>query len=125
MSFISVLKKIGQVAIGIEHVAAPVVSSLIPGAAPIIGALDNLFTRVQTTIQTVELTSPVGGGQLKAAVVVTDFEAGLETTQAVLALTGKHLEYDAALLQDAINNQVAAYNSFAKLKGSFKVVDLK
>jgi hypothetical protein len=121
MSFLSILKKIGTVALGVEHAAAPFISVAYPGFQ----ALDSLFQRLASTVVTVEQNNPVdGAGALKAEAVKNDFAAGLQTTQDVLALTKKKLTYDDALLQQAIDAQVLAYNTMAKLKGSFKVVDL-
>jgi len=121
MSFISILKRIGSVAIGIEHAAAPFINIAYPG----FDKLDAMFQRLQSTVLTIEANNPIDGqGQVKAAAVKADFAAGLQTTQDVLALTKKKLTYDDALLQQAIDAQVLAYNTMAKLKASFKVVDI-
>lgn len=94
--------------------------SLFPVSKP----LFDIFDRLQTAITTVEASSPLQDGTVKSGAVVTDFEAGLSVTQAILAVDGKKLVYDDAALQSAINAQVAAYNAFATLKASFKVVSL-
>lgn len=125
MSFISIFKKIGTTLLGIEHVAAPVLSLVVPGAAPIITELDGIFQRLQTGIVTVEANNPVDGqGSVKADAVTADFNAGLDLTQSVLAMEGKKLTYDAAALQTAIASQVAALNAMAVVKASFKVVPI-
>jgi len=120
MSFISILKKVGSAVLGIEHVAEPVIETLFPSSKP----LFDVFDRLQTAITTVESANPLQNGQLKSQTVVSDFEAGLSVTQAILSADGKKLVYDDAALQSAINAQVAAYNAFAALKASFKVVAL-
>jgi hypothetical protein len=96
----------------------------IPGIGAEVGLIDGIFQRLTGTIQQVESASPVSGGVLKSDIVNADFVAGLSTTQAILALSGKTLNYDKVALQDAINSQVAAYNAMAKLKTSFAIVAL-
>lgn len=120
MSFISVIKKIGSVALGIEHIAEPVVETLFPVSKPIF----DIFDKVSNTIVTVEANMPGVSGPDKSQAVISDFEAGLALTQQILALEGKQLTYDKAALQTAINAQVAAYNAFAAVKTSFKVTTL-
>jgi hypothetical protein len=124
-SFISILKKIEQIAIGIEHVAAPIAETLLPQFAPLIARVDGMFTNLQTAVATVEMNSPVDGqGALKAQAVTADFEAGLAFTQSVLAPSNLKLSYDEMALQEAIAAQVTAFNAMAKVKASFKVVPL-
>jgi hypothetical protein len=123
MSFVGILKKVGTILVGVEHIAAPIVGVAFPALAGPIGLIDNVFQKLQNTIITVENNNPVTGqGQLKADAVVNDFNAGLDLTQQVLALKGEMLTYDSAALQESITSQVAAYNAMAKLKASFKVV---
>lgn len=125
MSFVSILKSIGTVLFGIEHVAAPIAEALLPAAAPVIAEVDSIFARLQTAITTVEAQSPVGtSGTVKSDVVTQDFNASLGVAQSVLAMAGKQLSYDTAALQTAINAQVAAYNAMAAVKASFKVIDV-
>ena len=123
MNFLGIIKKIGTILVGVEHVAAPVISAAFPALAGPISLIDPIFQKLQNTIITVENNNPLSGqGQLKQDAVINDFTSGLDLTQQVLALQGKKLEYDENLLKDAITNQVAAYNAMAKLKASFKVV---
>lgn len=125
-SFVSILKKVGSVILGIEHIAAPIAEIALPAFAGQIAEVDSLFTRLQSSISTVEANSPVGtNGQLKSDAVTADFNSALSLAQSVLGFTGKQITYDAAALQAAINAQVAAYNAMATLKGSFKVVSSK
>ena len=123
MSFVSILKKIGSIAISVEHVVAPIAETLLPAFGTTIAAIDGIFQRLQATIATVEVSNPAAGqGVVKAQAVVADFEAGLSFTQDILALEGKKLVWDDTQLQAAISAQVAAYNAMAALKASFKVV---
>ena len=123
MSFINIIKKIGTVALGIEHIAAPIAETLLPGFAPIIAGIDNIFQHLTGAIVTVEANNPTTGqGVIKADAVTADFESGLELTQSILAMEGKKLTYDAAALQTAISSQVAALNAMAAVKASFKIV---
>lgn len=125
MSFISILKKVGTILVGVEHIAAPIIGATFPALAGPIGLLDNIFQKLQNTIITVEHNNPISGnGQLKSDATINDFNAGLDLTQQILALRGEKLTYDAKLLQDIIIHQVAAYNSMAGLKASFKVEKL-
>ena len=120
MSFICILKKVGSVALGIEHVAAPILEAAVPGLAPVVATVDGLVQRIQNTITTVEANGPVsGGGQLKSAAVVSDFQSAIDLASTIAGLEGKTMTYDQQALQDAITAQVAAYNAFAKLKASF------
>lgn len=123
MSFVNILKKVGTILVGVEHVAAPVAAVVFPQFAGPIGLLDSFVTKIQGTIVTVENNNPLDGqGQVKQDAVINDFNAGLDLFQQTLALRGETLTYDQALLKDFIDNQVAAYNAAAKLKASFKVV---
>ena len=54
MSFISILKKVGTILVGVEHIAAPFVSAAFPALAGPIGLVDNIFQKLQNTIITVE-----------------------------------------------------------------------
>ena len=54
MSFISILKKVGTILVGVEHVAAPILSSLLPTLAGPIGLVDGIFQKLQGAIITVE-----------------------------------------------------------------------
>jgi len=122
MSFISILKKVGSVALGVEKVvSATGLGSAIPGFA----LIDSVLQRIPNAIIRGEIGNPADGqGGIKSEVVTADFNEGLDFTQQILALKGEKLSYDAALLQESINSQVAALNAMAKLKASFKVVPL-
>ncbi len=125
MSFFGVLKKIGKVSLGVEQVAAPIASIMFPASAPVFKMIDSWATKVHDTVVTVEANMPMdGAGKLKSDAVIADFEAGLDLTNSFLASKGKMLDYDHAELQNAINSFVAGYNSLAKVKQSFKEVDL-
>lgn len=125
MSFLSVIKKIGSVALGIEHVAVPIFAAADPALAPILTKLDGWLNRTQTAIQSAEATyTQAKAGGLKSAAVVQDFENGLQTAQDALAVTGKTIQYDAAEYQKVIDSFVAAYNAAAAFKTTWKIVDL-
>ena len=122
MSFISIIKKIGNAVAGVERVASPIISAVVPGAAPILAMLDPIFLKLQTAITTVEVNQPGMAGPDKAGAVAADFEAGLEVAQGIAEAMGQTVTYDKAELQNAINLQVAAFNSMAKVKASLKMV---
>lgn len=124
MSFVSVLRQIGGFALGVEKIAAPIVSANVPGAAAEIAILDPLFQNLQVAIQTMEIHSPEGSGDLKSGAATANFQADLAFTQSVLAKVGKTLQYDTVRLQSGISNQVAALNDWAAVQASFTVVDL-
>ena len=125
MSFLSVLKKIGQVSIGIEHVAAPIISVADPALAPFITKLDGWLSRTQIAIQSAEATIvDAKAGGLKQAAVIQDFKNGLQTAQDALAVTGKTIQYDKAQYEKVIADFVAAYNDAAAFKATWKIVDL-
>src|ERR1700729_3197853 len=107
MSFLSVLKKIGTVALGIEHVAVPIISSVDPALAPILTKLDGWITRTQTAVQSAEVTyTEAKAGGLKSNAVLQDFENGIQTAQDALAVAGKTIQYDAAQYQKVISDFV-------------------
>lgn len=125
MSFISILKKVGSVAIGIEHVAAPMLEAAVPGLAPVVATMDGVFQHLQNSIVSAEANNPVDAqGALKSAAVVADFQALVDTAQSMAQLKGEQLTYDPAALQKAINDNVTAFNSDAALKASFKLVPI-
>jgi len=121
MSFFSVLQKIGNIVVGIERVGAPIISAIIPGSAPVFAILDPMFSRLQSTIQAVELNAPNASGLSKSQAVIADFQAGLQAFQNA-APAGSSVTYDGTALQAAINASVAALNAMATLKASIKIV---
>lgn len=124
MSFFDVLKRIGSTFVKVESIAEPIIKTLLPASAPIFNLLDPLFSKDVTNVLTVEANNPTDGqGQLKGDAVVEDFEAGLSTTQSVLAINKQKLTYDAEL-QAAIKSFADWYNHLAKCKQSFKIVPL-
>jgi len=125
VSFLSVLKKIGSVAFGIEHVAVPIIAGVDPALAPILTKVDNWLSRTQTAVQSAEVTyTQAKSGGLKSNAVLQDFENGLQTAQDALAVAGKTIQYDPAEYQKVINDFVQAYNDAAAFKASWKIVDL-
>lgn len=118
MSFLSILKGIIPVLGRVENVAAPIAEMLMPGEAPLIAVFDGWVHRAQTSIAAVEAGSPTASPEAKLAATVSDFEAGLQMTQSILAMTGLTVTYDKKALQDAISAQVTAFNAFAKVKAS-------
>lgn len=125
MSFLSVLKKIGTVALGIEKVAVPVLSVADPALAPFLTRLDGWLSRTQTAVQQAEVTiTDAKSGGLKQAAVIQDFENSLQTAQDALAVTGKTIQYDAALYQKVIADFVTAYNDAALFKATWKIAEL-
>ena len=124
-SFITILKKVGSVLLGVEHLAAPIAEIAFPQFAGAIAEVDSLTGRLQNAITTVEANSPVGtDGSLKSAAVIADFNAAIGLAQSVAGFAGKQISYDAGALQAAINAQVNAYNAAAALKASFHMVDI-
>lgn len=125
MSFLSVLKRIGSVALGIEHVAVPMLSALEPGLAPVLTKLDGWLSRTQAAVQSAEVmfTEAKSGG-LKSAAVVEDFKNGLQTAQDALAVAGKTIQYDQALYEKVIADFATAYTDAAAFKAGWKIVDL-
>lgn len=122
MSFLSIIKRIGSIALGIEHVAEPIVSTLIPASQPVFAILDPIFAKLQNAIMTVEVNKPIGTpGNVSSDAVIADFEASLELAQSIASAAGQVVTYDKAELQNAINFQVSALNSMAKVKASIKM----
>jgi len=125
MNFVSVLKKIGRVAVGVEKIALPLAATLLPQYAPALNKIDGWVNRFTAMVVAAEDSIPQdGSGALKSSAVIADFETGLDFTNSILATRGKMLEYDKAELQGAINDFASGYNRLAKVKQSFKEVDL-
>lgn len=125
MSFLSVLKKIGQVAVGIEHVAVPVISVADPALAPYLTKLDGWIAKTQTAIQQAEITiTQAKAGGMRQAAVIQDFENSLQTAQDALAVEGKTIQYNVDLYKKVIDDFVLAYNDAATFKATWKIVDL-
>lgn len=122
MNFSSIFSGIKKV-LGVEHQLAPMLS-LIPGVGNIIAAVDPWVGRLIGAMGNAEIGSPVGGGTIKEAAVLADFEAGMDATQAILAAAGKRLVWDDAKLKTAIADMNKALASVAEVKASFKIEDL-
>ena len=124
MSFLSIFKAIGKGLLIGEKIVVPLAETAFPAFAPLISKIDSLFGVTQAAIITAEQNNPLDGqGGLKLTAVTNDFNAALAELQSILAVTGKQITYDGGALNDAVAAQVAAYNAFAKVKGSFKVAD--
>lgn len=121
-SFLSIFKKVGSIALGFEHIAAPIASVMFPEFSPIITGMDRLFVDLQGNIVANENRSPVGGGPAKAAATAQSFVDGLSVVQDILAAEGKTLTFDQGKLQQVITAQVAAFNAMSEVKASFKIV---
>lgn len=125
MSFLSVLRKIGSVVAGVEHVAVPLISAVDPALAPLLSTIDGWVNRVQSTVLTVEANNPVDGqGQVKLQAVIADFEAGLSIANAIAAGHGKKIDYNHPKFDESVGHLVAFYNGMGEVKKSFKEVDL-
>ena len=125
MSFLSVLKKVGTVFLGVEHVAVPLLSIADPALAPVLTQVDGWVTRTFSAVASAEATiTTAQSGGLKSAAVQQDFLNGLATAQTALAVAGKTIQYDPALYQKVINDFTAAYNDAAAFKAGWKIVDL-
>ncbi len=125
MSFLSVIKKIGNVALGIEHVAVPIAEGLDPALTPVLTKIDGWLNRTQVAIQSAEATfTAAKSGGMKAAAVEQDFVNGIQTAQDALAVVGKTLQYDSAAYQRVVADFVTAYNEAAAFKTTIKIVDL-
>jgi hypothetical protein len=101
------------------QVGIPIATAFgVPGLG-LIAAASNGILRAETAF------TESGKGKEKSELVVGEFEAGLQTTQEILATQNKQLVYDKAALQEFIDAQVAAYKAMAKVKESFKITDIE
>ncbi len=125
MSFLNILKKIGGVALGIEHVAAPILGTIYPPAAPYLAKLDNVVQTLHASVIATEANNPTDGqGGIKSTAVNADLNAYMDTLNSGLSFANKKIEDDPALRQAAIDATVAGYNATSKWKASWKVVDI-
>ena len=125
MGFWGAIKKIGSVALGIEHVAVPIIEIAEPQLTPILTKIDGWINRTQAAVLSVESTvTQAKAGGLKQDAVIADFENGLQTAQAALAVTGKTIQYDVEGYKKVIADFVAAYNDAAAFKATWKIIDL-
>ena len=125
MSFITVLGKLGRIAVGLEPIAAKIGEVAFPQFGPEIGLFDNWLQHTLGSMAKAEVASPNGGGPAKAAQTVDAFGTSdaIATIQELLATQKKLLTYDGAALQKAITDQTTAFNSWAQFKNTFKIVD--
>lgn len=110
MSFLSVLKKIGQISLQV----APTVATIAGG--PVVGnAVASLVNKSANAIFTAEeLHADIkDGGPLKRESVINQFKSDLELTRSILEMSGQTLAYDESLLGIAVDAQVAAINAQA------------
>lgn len=118
-------KKLGSVMIGVERVAIPILEVAEPGWAPLLAKVDGWINRTNVAVISAEHTiTDAKAGGLKQAAVIQDFENGLETAQAALAVAGKTIQYDTEQYKKVVDSFVAAYNSAAAFKATWKIVDL-
>jgi hypothetical protein len=118
MSFVSILKGIGHAVVG---VASNPITAVVAGAIPYGGIALTLMNSIIHAEQT--FTAPKSGAS-KSAQVTADIEASLEVARDAAAAAGKALRYDAKLLQETIDAQVAALNKMRDFKASFSFTDL-
>lgn len=126
MSFLGVLKTIGKV--GLAVAKSPLVG-LIPGGTivqNVIRSTGALVDQIHDSTIAAEVLNPGDGqGAAKLSSVMSDFDewfnSSMEVTNDVLAIRGEKVTYDAALLKQTIDAQVAFFNLSNKLKQSFKI----
>lgn len=125
-SIIRVLKTVVVDAIGVEHAIAPIAEKFLPPQIAVpIAIADDLCTVVQSAILGNEASvAAPQAGTVKSASVASTFQAGLAMTQDILALNGQQVTYPPEELQKFVDLQCAAYQQFAVLKSSIKIVPL-
>lgn len=123
MSFLGALKKIGTIVAGVEPVAVTVMK-LFPPTAGYAGLIDNLWHNIQGFMVKAEAASPVGGGDAKLQMVISDFENSLQLAQSALALDGKLLVYDQEKFKKVVADLTTALNDFSDFKATMKVQPL-
>jgi hypothetical protein len=118
-------KKVGTVVIGVEHVAVPIIEIAEPQLKPLLDKVDGWINRTQAAVLSLEATvTQAKAGGIKEASVVADFENGLSTAQAALAIEGKTIQYDTELYKKVVADFVAAYNDAKLFRDGWKVVDI-
>ncbi len=128
-SFLSVLKRIGTVALGVEHIAGPVLAEVLPVTAGPIAIFDNFVATVLHSTATQEAANPApGAGASKLAAVTRDAEVALgiasDVVGPLLALKGEQLTYDHALFDKSMADLVSALSGFAAVKASVKITPI-
>jgi len=87
-------------------------------------ALGAIISKIGTAIVQVEAQIPDDNqGAVKSQAVQQDFSSGMIMTQALLAQAGKSMTWDAGKLKDCIDAQTKAFNLYAELAQSIKIVD--
>ncbi len=129
MNFLSILKKVGGVALTVEHIAQPIVTTFVPGAAPAFAIVNKLEALVPHTLESVitqEELNPDGPGAPKLAAVQSNFELTLfdNLLAPVLAARGETVSWDHVALAEGISAFVTALNAMAKVKASIQIVKL-
>ena len=123
MSFLSKLEHV-LIVIGKDALAAaPIVGTAVSFVNPPVGtAIIGIAGRVSAMVVSAEqIHKDAGTGQLKAADVMAGFDNVIQAANEANALLGrKPVTYDKAMLQTAINAEVALMNARAALVGSVK-----
>ncbi len=129
MNFLGILRKVGGIALQIEHIAQPIVTTFVPGAGPAFAIANKLEALVPHTLNDVisqEELNPDGPGAPKLQAVQSSFELALfdNLLAPVLAARGETVTYDHAALAEGISAFVTALNAMAKVKASIQIVKL-
>ena len=111
MSFLSVLKRIGQVSLQLAPAAATIAGG--PAMGAVVSGLVNKATNAIFTAEELHADIKDGGG-VKRETVIGQIKADLELTRSILEMGGQTLAYDEALLGKAVDSQVAAINQQAQ-----------
>ncbi len=116
MSFISILKKIGGVALAVDQMGAPYVSLFNPAAGAVMNAVAGLVVKAETTY------TGEKQGTAKKQIVLDEFEALFPMFQTVLKeQAGLILTFDATQVSSLIDATVAQMNAAKALHDTFKI----
>ena len=112
-------KVVGGIVKGVK-VASPFLATAATLGVPGVGiglAISNAVLRAQA-----QFPAP-GSGESKAEFVIGQFDEALADVKAIAEASGKLVTYDAALVRQASDAQVAAYKLTADAVASIKIVD--
>lgn len=125
-SFLRGIKKVAQLAT--NPLTIQLIGGLVPGGGTALTGALAIGQKVMASVTSIEARHMGDGqentGQEKLALAIADFEDYVEAHNALLEPSGKMLQADTEKIKKAVELQVAAFNAFADLKESLKLVDI-
>lgn len=118
MSFLHVLKDVGQFLLQADRIAAPIVTAIDPPIGAAMNAIGALVVQAEQTYPT------QGSGAQKKAAVLSWFFSMVPMLQEILKAQGFQLNVDQNTISSLIDATVSQLNSAATLKNAITITKL-